>query len=190
MLVPTVVLPKLSKVGLADSCRVCASPVPESPTVEGDPGALLTKEREPEKSVAEVGVKLSVNEAELPGATESGRARPLKANPWPFTVACVTLRLAVPEFWIVIVWVLLDPTATLPKATEVGTMEICGCTPVPDRVIVVGEFVAVLSKVKLLVDDPAADGVKVAPIRALCPAAKVNGKAIPVGVKPVPAAVN
>ena len=101
--VPTFVFTKVSELGLADNCKVCASPVPESPIVEGDPGALLTKEREPEKFVTEVGVKLNVNAAEPPGATERGKARPLRANPWPFTVACVTLRLAVPEFWIVIV---------------------------------------------------------------------------------------
>ena len=85
---------------------------------------------------------------------------------------------------------MLDPTATLPKATGVGTIEICGCTPVPESVIVVGEFVAVLSNVKLPVDDPPADGLKLAPIEVLFPAARVNGKAAPVAVNPVPAAVN
>lgn len=72
MLVPTVVPAKVSEVGLADNCKVCASPMPDSPTVDDDPGALLTRERTPETLVAEVGLKLNVNDAEPPGGTERG----------------------------------------------------------------------------------------------------------------------
>ena len=103
VLVPTVVAPKLSDVGATDSCKVGASPVPDTATVVGDPGALLINDSEPENVVAEAGAKLSVNWPELHGASESGRARPLRENPGTPTVACETLKLAVPVFWIVIV---------------------------------------------------------------------------------------
>ena len=91
-------LTKVSELGLADSCKVCAIPIPESATAKGELGALLTNEREAEKLLASVGVKLTVNAAEPPGATVSGNARPLRANPWPLSAACVTVKLAVPEF--------------------------------------------------------------------------------------------
>ena len=48
-------------------------------------------------------------------------------------------------FRMVIVWASLVPTVAFPNATELGTTEICGCTPVPVRLIVVGEFVALLT---------------------------------------------
>ena len=91
---------------------------------------------------------------------------------------------------MVIVCVLLEPTATLPKETAFGTTAICGCTPVAESVTVVGELVAVLRNVKLPLDDPAKDGVNVTPIEVLCPEARLTGNTIPVAVKPVPAAVN
>ena len=54
----------------------------------------------------------------------------------------------------------------------------------------IGEFEAVLANVKLPLDDPAIDGVRVTPIEMLWPAARVKGDAIPVAVKPVPVVVN
>jgi hypothetical protein len=189
LVAPAFVLTKVSELGLADSCKVCAIPVPESASAKGELGALLTREREPGKFVAEVGVKLNVKAAELPGATERGKARPLSANPWPLSVACVTLRLAVPEFWMVIVWVLLVPTTTFPNATELGTTEIWGSTPVPLRLLVVGEFVALLLAETLPVMLPAVVGENATVSDALCPAVSVMGVTIPDAVKPAPVTV-
>jgi len=96
------------------------------------------------------------------------------------------LRLAVPEFWMVMVCVLVDPTATLPKATGVGTIEICGSMPVPERVIVAGELVALLSRVRLPADAPVREGVKATPTEAFCPGVRVRGVARGVAVNPFP----
>ncbi len=60
-LLPTVTFPKLKEAGLAESCRIGATPVPLSATASGEPGALLTRERLPVALLATVGVKLTVN---------------------------------------------------------------------------------------------------------------------------------
>ena len=61
LLLPKVTFPKLKEAGLAESCRIGATPVPLSATVSGEPGALLTRERLPVALLATVGVKLNVN---------------------------------------------------------------------------------------------------------------------------------
>lgn len=67
----------------------------------GELGALLTSVRLPEKLLAEAGVKPREKVEEAPGATESGSVRPVKLKPVPASVACVTLRVAVPVFLMV-----------------------------------------------------------------------------------------
>ena len=61
LLLPKATFPKLKEVGLAESCRIGATPVPLRTIVVGDVGALLTRERVPVALPATVGVKLTVN---------------------------------------------------------------------------------------------------------------------------------
>ena len=112
--------------------------------------------------VAEAGAKPTVKEAEPPGAIESGKASPEVVNPVPAREAWVTLRVAVPGFRSVRVWVLVTFTVTFPKPMLEGITEICGCMPVPLSEIAVGEFVAVLTTLMLPDTAPVAFGAKVA----------------------------
>jgi len=73
LLPPTFTFPKLKLVGLAVSCTVVIAPVPLRAIVVGELGALLTSERFPVAPLAAAGAKLTVNAADLPGATVSGR---------------------------------------------------------------------------------------------------------------------
>jgi hypothetical protein len=157
---PVVTLPKLSELGEAESCSVCATPVPDTEIANEGLGELLAKVTLPETAPADVGAKLTVNAEALPGAMVSGRVRPDSAKTLPETVACVSVRLAEPGFVMVTVCELVMPSVTLPKATEVGVTEISGCMPVPLRAIVVGEFVALLLTVRLPVALPTTDGAK------------------------------
>ena len=102
-LVPVVMLPKLSEVGFAVINKVAEIPVPDNGTVTEGVGELLVIEREPEKVLAEVGVKLTVNACEPPGDMERGVVKPEKVNPAPVSVAWETVRLAVPGLLMAIV---------------------------------------------------------------------------------------
>src|SRR2546428_7245113 len=62
-----------------------------------------------------------------------------------------------------------------------------GCTPIPDRVIVAGEFEASLVTLTLPVTLPEAAGAKVAPKLAVCPEVTTSPAGMPLAVKPAPA---
>jgi hypothetical protein len=111
-LLPTPTEPKLTLAGLAPSCP-CV-PVPDRAIAAGEPGALLTTEMLPDAAPADIGAKVAVNEALLPALIFIGIVAPLMVKPAPETVACVTVRVALPEFVRVIVCGALLPTATLP----------------------------------------------------------------------------
>jgi len=120
LLLPTFTFPKLKLLGPAASWLVAVTPVPLSAMLVGELEALLISERFPVAPLAAEGAKLTVNAADLPGATVSGRLSPLKLKPLPETAACEIIRLAVPEFAKVIVCVFLVPTTTLPKLALLG----------------------------------------------------------------------
>jgi hypothetical protein len=67
-----------------------------------------------------------VNELIVPAATLRGSVRPVIEKPAPVTLLCEIFRVALPGFEIVIVWVFVEPTVTLPKATVPGCSESCG----------------------------------------------------------------
>jgi hypothetical protein len=77
----------------------------------------------------------------------------------------------------------VDGLAIQDKAAEWAT----GWTPVPDRVIVAGEFEALLVTLTLPVTLPAAAGVKVALKLAVCPEVRTSPAGRPLAVKPGPA---
>jgi hypothetical protein len=157
-LVPVVRLPKLSDVGFADSCKADATPDPLKGILKAGFVALFVSVRLPERLPAEVGVKPTLNDAEPPGATESGKTIPDKLNPVGLKDAWVTLRVAEPGFCTVIVCVLVTPTATFPKATLEGITVTRGFTPVPLTGIVASELVAVLTTLTLPETLPVAAG--------------------------------
>ena len=74
----------------------------------------------------------------------------------------MTLRVAVPGFRMVTVWVPVAATLILPKLTLDGVTEICGCTPAPLREIVAGELVAVLTTLTLPATTPTDAGANFA----------------------------
>jgi hypothetical protein len=111
-LLPTATEPKLTLAGLALSWPWV--PVPDRAIAAGEPGELLTTEMLPVAAPADVGAKVAVNDALLPALIVIGIVAPLILNPAPEAVACVTVRVAFPEFVKVIVWGALLPTATLP----------------------------------------------------------------------------
>ena len=125
-LAPVLMFPKLSEVGDAVSLATAETPVPEIASTSGELSALFASVRLPETLLADDGVKLTVNAAELPGATERGSVSPERPKPVPVSEAWVTLRFAVPGLLIVNIWVLVNPTVTLPKFALPGITEICG----------------------------------------------------------------
>src|SRR5258705_1486078 len=78
LLLPTFTFPKLKLLGPAASWLVAFTPVPLSAMLVGELEALLISERFPVALLAAEGAKLTVNAADLPGATVSGRVSPLK----------------------------------------------------------------------------------------------------------------
>ena len=114
VLVPVVMLPKLSETGATVSWRMGAMPVPARATTSGELVVLLTSVRLPVKLLADPGVNPTVNVEEPPGTTLSGTVRPLKVKPVPAITAWVTLRFAVPAFRMVKDCVSVTPTVTLP----------------------------------------------------------------------------
>jgi hypothetical protein len=86
-LAPTFTLPKLRLVGFAPSRKVAAAPVPLRAIVNGEPGALPTKETEPVTLPAVVGAKAALNVVLPPAAIVAGTVRPVMVKPAPDTVA-------------------------------------------------------------------------------------------------------
>jgi hypothetical protein len=66
LVVPMVVLGKVSEAGETESVRIGAVPVPEIGMISEEVGALLERVRVAEKVVADVGVKATVNSEEAP----------------------------------------------------------------------------------------------------------------------------
>ena len=81
--VPVARLPKASDAGDPESWRTVETPAPLSGITSGEFGVLLMSVRLPEKLLAEAGVNPTVKDAEPPGATERGRARPEVVKPVP-----------------------------------------------------------------------------------------------------------
>jgi hypothetical protein len=186
LLVLRVSLPKLSDVVLGVSCKTGAIPLPLSATMVGEAGALLTSVRLLAELVPDVGVKLTVNVADFPGASVNGMGRPLRPNPVPGPAVCVMFKLAVPGLLSVTVCELVCPTVTFPKLTLPGTTEIAGWTPTPLSAIAGTEFVALLTTEALPVAVPVAVGSKATLKLAACPGDKVTRGAAPLRANPLP----
>lgn len=126
VLPPTARLPKLSALVEAESRNVCAIPVPPKATTVGEPGALLTKVRLPERVPAVAGAKVREADTLPPGAIVAGNVSPERLNPEPDRAACERTSGAVPGFWMLTACALLAPVMTLPKLMLEGETLICG----------------------------------------------------------------
>jgi hypothetical protein len=103
----------------------------------------------------------------------------------PLTDAELTVRLAVPVFWIVTLCVAEVPVVMLPKEREDGLTEIAGVgSGVPEPVIVTdeGDVGALLEIDTLPVALPVVVGANFTVKLVEAPAATVAGVAIPVTV--------
>lgn len=74
----------------------------------------------------------------------------------------------------------------MPELALAGLTEVCGCTPVPLNAIVAGEFVAVLTTLRLPAALPAVAGAKPTVSVKLCPAARVTAPVKPLTLNPAP----
>jgi hypothetical protein len=140
---------------------VVATPVPESEIAVGEPGALVTRETDPETEPAAAGPNETLNVLPVPAAIVAGTVRPLMLNPAPDTVACEMVSVALPVFCKRIACEFGAPTVTFPKLTVAGVSTIVGWVPVPFSEIVVVGFGALL--VNVIVPDwaPADAGTNV-----------------------------
>ena len=84
---PTFTLPKLRLVGFTPSRNVAAAPAPLRAIVNGEPGALPTKETEPVTLPVVVGAKTVLNVVLPPAAIVAGTVSPVMVKPAPETVA-------------------------------------------------------------------------------------------------------
>src|ERR1700733_4011382 len=185
--VPVVTLPNAALVGVAVSCG-CV-PVPLKLIVAGEFGALLTIEILPLTLPADVGANLALNVVLNPAPNVTGVVIPVVLKPAPVTVTAETVPVALPPFVRVMVCELFVPVATLPNAALVGVAASCACVPVPLKLIVVGEFGALLTIEMLPLTLPADVGANFALNVVLNPAPSVSGVAIPVVLKPAPVTV-
>jgi len=94
LLVPVMMLPKLTLVGVTD--RSGCTPVPVRETVAGELVAVLVTPTAPETLPAEAGVKATRSEKLCPAARVSAPGKPLKLNPTPETVTDETVTEPVP----------------------------------------------------------------------------------------------
>jgi hypothetical protein len=94
-------------------------------TVIGEFGLLFTMDTLPLTLPADVGANLAVNDALNPAPSVTGVVIPLMLKPVPDAVACEIVKLAVPEFFNVIVCEPLLPTFTDPKLTVEGVAPSC-----------------------------------------------------------------
>jgi hypothetical protein len=141
-LLPTFTLPKLTALGLAESCG--ATPVPVAVITAGEFVALLTTETVPFTVPVVVGANTIESTVACPALSAIGTAIPFAVIPAPTTLTLEIVTLPVPEFVTVTLFVLLLPILMFPNATLVGlTLSVFVCVAVTASVTVTdsGEFV-------------------------------------------------
>jgi hypothetical protein len=105
------------------------------------------------------GVKVTESEADCPPAKVTGKDIPLTANALPVDVTWDMEIFEFPVFFNVTVWLEWSPVSTLPKATVDGlAVNAAPDSPVPERLIVVGEPGALLMNVTPPITFPSAVG--------------------------------
>ncbi|MGC2330673.1 MAG: hypothetical protein WA581_04420 [Candidatus Acidiferrales bacterium] len=135
---PTLTVPKVKVVGLALRLRVEAVTVPLKLIAVGDPGTCVLSDTLPLAPPAVIGAKTASN-AILPFGATVCAAKPVTLKPGPVTLSDETTRSTVPVFLTVIVCESLVPSATLPKVTLEGVIDIAGLAPVPVSGMTMGD---------------------------------------------------
>ena len=179
-------MPKLTEPGTTDICGW--TPTPASEIDSGEFAAVLTTDALPVAFPATVGVNVTLKLAACPADNVTRGAEPLRVKPLPATLTCEMLTAALPVFVSVTLCVVLALRVWLPKLSEVALGVSCKtcAEPVPLSGIVVGEFGALLTNVRVLEELVPDVGVKLTVKAVDFPGAKVSGKARPVRPKPVP----
>src|ERR1700728_52932 len=136
---------------------------------------------------AVAGANVTVNVIFAPALTDFGAVR-LVVKPEPEIVAAVTLRVLLPVFVSITVWLELPPTVTLPKATGDGLIVIVACVAVPEplKLIDSGDSAALLEIETLPVALPDVVGANVTVKLVVWPGVRLAGALHPVSVNPVP----
>jgi hypothetical protein len=129
-LLPSVTLPKLSLVALAEMVALPAIPVPLAGTATLEKLPVIVAE--PVTAPADFGAKTRVRFAVVPMPRDSGSFSPLTENPMPAAVTVEMVSAAVPAFFSWIVCEFVVPTGTLPKLALAGTAETFADVP-PDE---------------------------------------------------------
>src|ERR1700687_1775803 len=124
LLPPTITSPKLTVLGLTESCRSEVMPVPPRPMVSGGVGALLRSERLPVTEPAVLGVKLTAKVMDRHRETLSGTLSPLTLKLVPVTVAPEIIRFPPPGLLTVKLCVFVAPSITDPKVMLEGATDI------------------------------------------------------------------
>ena len=153
---------------------------------------MLTTDALPEALPATVGVNVTLKLAACPADNVTRGAEPLRVKPVPVTLTWEMLTAALPVFVSVTLCVALALRVSLPKLNKVvlGVSWRTGDKPVPLSGIVVGEFGALLTSVRLLEELVPDVGVKLTVKVVDFPGANVSGKARPVRPNPVPGPAN
>jgi hypothetical protein len=135
---------------------------------------------------ADVGANLALNVVLNPAPNVSGAVIPVVLKPAPAAVTEEIVTVALPPLVRVMVCELFVPVATLPKAMLAGVAASCGCVPVPLKLMVVGEFGALLTIEMLPLALPADVGANLALNVVLSPAPNVSGVLNPLMVSAAP----
>jgi len=182
-----VTLPKLTPAGTTEICG--CTPVPESEIVAGELLALPTTDTLPNTLPAAVGANPTLSETLCPAARLSGNDKPLTLKPAPVTFSCERLTVLLPEFVRATVCApLVLPTITFPKlklfvlveSKYVGLGDDGGAMPVPES-----GTVSMPPEVRLSAKERVPEKLftesawKTTWKDALCPDAKVTGRAGP-----------
>jgi hypothetical protein len=185
--VPSVTLPKLRLPGFTLMVYDAATPVPLSATVADEFGALLMIETAPIALPADCGAYCTLKFPLWPGVSVIGNANPVKVNPAPVTVACETVKFAVPLFLICTVCEFVFPITTEPKLADDGVRLNPACTCVP--VTAASAFTpSLLVTVTLPAVAPAAVGANVTLNATVFVGASVTDAASPLTEIPAPVA--
>jgi len=129
---PSATLPKLRLPGFTLIVYDAATPVALSATAAAEFGALLIIETAPLTLPVDCGLYCTLKFPLWPGVSVMGSANPLKLKPAPVTVACETVKFAVPLFLSCTVCEFVFPVTTEPKLALVGVRlnPACACVPV------------------------------------------------------------
>ena len=114
-------------------------PAPDKATASGELLAVLTKLMLPVEALAAAGAKVTVGEAEAPGANVTGAVKPVILKEEPLMLICEIVTLLPPLLLIIKVCPAVFPTVILPKATVVGVILSWPADGVGDGVGVAGE---------------------------------------------------